>query len=56
MRYEGFATQVLDSLDEENLVVLVKLQIALGQAVGSIYNKFKKRSAKVFEDTLKVSC
>ena len=55
LRIAGFASQVLDSLDEENLVHLVKLQTALGQATGSIYNAYKKRSAKVFQDTLEVS-
>jgi len=55
LRVSGFAAEVLDSLDEENLIHLVKLQTALGQAIGSIYNGLKQKSAKVFLDTLEVS-
>jgi hypothetical protein len=55
LRIAGFASQVLDSLDEENLVHLVKLQTALGQAVGSIYQGCLDKSAEAFEHALGVS-
>ncbi len=51
----GFASQVLDSLDEENVVLLVKLQTALGQAIGSIYQGSLAASAQAFETALSVS-
>ena len=50
----GYAPQVLESLDAPNLVLLIKLQTALGQAVGSTLNQDKKESAKAFQDALKV--
>ena len=51
----GYAPRVLESLDAPNLVLLIKLQTALGQAVGSTLNQDKKESAKAFQDALKVS-
>eukprot|EP00554_Chaetoceros_debilis_P009004 CAMPEP_0194101608 /NCGR_PEP_ID=MMETSP0150-20130528/2290_1 /TAXON_ID=122233 /ORGANISM="Chaetoceros debilis, Strain MM31A-1" /LENGTH=1615 /DNA_ID=CAMNT_0038788273 /DNA_START=63 /DNA_END=4907 /DNA_ORIENTATION=- len=50
----GYAPQVLESLDAPNLVLLIKLQTALGQAVGSTLNQDKKESAKAFQDALKI--
>jgi len=52
---EGVAPQVLDSLDEENLLSVIKLQTVLGQAIGSTYHRDKKDSAQAFEDALAVS-
>lgn len=51
---KGFAPQVLENLDEPNLVLLIKLQTALGQAVGSTLNQDKKESAQAFQDALEV--
>jgi hypothetical protein len=46
---------VIESLDEENLVSLVKLQTAMGQAIGSIISRNKAESAQAFETALEVS-
>lgn len=54
MNVKGFAPQVLDSVDEPNLVLLIKLHIAIGQAVGSSLNQDKKESAQAFQDALEV--
>ena len=50
----GYAPRVLESLDAPNLVLLIKLQTALGQAVGSTLNQDKKESAKAFQGALEV--
>ncbi len=50
----GFSPQLLQSMDAPNLVSLVKLQTALGQALGSILNKDKNESAQAFADALTV--
>jgi hypothetical protein len=54
-RIAGFSPQVIESLDEENLVSLVKLQTAMGQAIGSIISRNKAESAQAFETALEVS-
>ena len=54
--FAGFAPEVLDSLDKSNLVQLVKLQTALGQASGSIYEGDLSNSASAYNDALEVSC
>ena len=50
-----FSPHIIDAMDETNVFYLVKLQIALGQAIGSQVERGKKDSARIFEDTLKVS-
>ena len=51
----GFSPLVLDALDEANLVTLVKLQTALGQAIGSVYSGDLSPSALAFKNALDVS-
>jgi len=56
-RIAGFSPLVLESLDEENLVTLIKLQIAYGQALGSTYTSSldsQRAGAQVFKDSLEV--
>jgi len=48
----GFSCQVIESLDESDLISLIKLQTALGQALGTLDRK--KESAQAFEDALEV--
>jgi len=51
----GFAPDVLDSLDEGNLVYLIKLLTMFGQAVGSTSKRIdQNRSARTFEDALNI--
>jgi len=52
---EGVVQQVLDSLDEENLLSVIKLQTVLGQAIGSAIHRDKKDSAQAFIGALAVS-
>jgi len=54
-RVAGFSPLVLDALDEANLVTLVKLQTALGQAIGSVYSGDLSPSALAFQNALDVS-
>lgn len=49
---DGFTLTVLKSMDEASFINLIKIRIALGQAIGSTVSQ--QVSAKVFEDTLKV--
>ncbi len=49
----GISPDVLDSLDEENLILMIKLLTMFGQALGTAY--MEKRSARAFEDALAVS-
>lgn len=49
---DGFTPTVLKSMDEASFIKLIKIRIALGQAIGSTVSQ--QVSAKVFEDTLKV--
>lgn len=53
-RIAGFSPVVLDSLDQENLICLVKLQTALGQAIGSIYSGDLSAASQAFRDALEV--
>ncbi len=48
----GLPLQVVESLDELDLKSLIKLQTALGQALGTLSRK--KESAQAFEDALEV--
>lgn len=53
-RIAGFSPEVLESLDLENITGLVKVQTALGQAIGSIYKGDLSKSAQAFRDALEV--
>merc|ERR1719491_649914 len=50
----GCTPQMLEYIDAPNLVLLIKLQTALGQAVGSTLNQDKKESAQAFQDALEM--
>jgi len=55
-RIAGFSPLIFDSLDEENLVTLVKLQTVLGQALGSDFTSSdsQKESTEAFKNALTV--
>jgi hypothetical protein len=55
-RLAGFSPLIIESLDEENLVTLIKLQTNLGQSLGSAYtsNDSQKESTKAFKNALTV--
>jgi len=48
----GFRAEVLDSIEASDLVVMIKIKTALGQALGTLTDK--KESVKAFEDALSV--
>jgi len=54
-RIAGFSPLIFESLDEENLVTLVKLQTVLGQALVSVFtrsNDSQKESTEAFKNAL----
>ncbi len=50
---DGFSMNVIESLDKSDLVSIIKLQTAKGQALGTLTRKLE--SAKAFENALEVS-
>ena len=48
----GFSLNVIDSLEESEMISIIKLQTALGQAFGTLGQK--KDSAHAFQDALEV--